>query len=433
MDEIELRQALRSDELGRQRIANRHRRLRGADGKQHAQHGDPFVRHMRYQEHVNDGRGEQRRQRKQAQQVGEQGSELAGMRRRALGVNRAVALFFELFKPAINQVISHVRRALRVIGFAQGQLDGVARHIGLNAFRALGDFVDNLPVRVARFEIHQRVDARRIFAQHLFHRAVTFDEFAPVGGGQLAQTGDRISDRHLVGRLPLAFGENHLLDRKPLFGEMLIEPTERQSQRGILPLQVAAQFGDERATGRQFGFQHVGQNQHQILGIARGHRDQFIRPVGGQIAIGMCEPDALRDAAQVFDQRQAQHDRHRPQFADRQAHRVLVAVDKAAQISDVYAPVDVRNQFRRQMINARQAVRGAGGQDRQFAAEAPRQMLAGQANVFFNDVIVVQQPLRSRGHARFFAHHLGHQLVRLINDLFILLQSRQQQLFAATE
>ena len=49
--------------------------------------------------------------------------------------------------------------------------------------------------------------------------------------------------------------------------------------------------------------------------VLAGHLRQLIRPGDGQIQVGPAGGNAHRDAAQILDQRQAQHDRDGPQLA----------------------------------------------------------------------------------------------------------------------
>ena len=111
---------------------------------------------------------------------------------------------------------------------------------------APGDLLDRVAIQVARGEIHRRVDARRILAQHLVDHADRLDELAPVGRSQKAEAADAVADRDLVGGLPLAFRLHELFDRLTFFGQALLEPGERERQRRSLTLQAPRQLGDER-------------------------------------------------------------------------------------------------------------------------------------------------------------------------------------------
>jgi hypothetical protein len=66
-------------------------------------------------------------------------------------------------------------------------------------------------------------------------RALGLDEVAPVHRTQQAQAADAVADRHLCGGLRLVLSLHQLLDRLPAFGQMLLDPGQRQGQRGAAP------------------------------------------------------------------------------------------------------------------------------------------------------------------------------------------------------
>ncbi len=66
------------------------------------------------------------------------------------------------------------------------------------------------------------------------------------------------------------------------------------------------------------------------------------------------------------------------------------------QAGGVDAAVAVRDDFQRDVVDPRQACRGTVVQARQLAAVTPGQVPAGGADLFLDQVVVVQQPLASR-------------------------------------
>ncbi len=69
-------------------------------------------------------------------------------------------------------------------------------HAGL----ARGSF-DDVPIHVARQEVHAQVHPRRIPAEDAFDRTDRFDERFPVQRIEQPQAADAVADGHLVGRL----------------------------------------------------------------------------------------------------------------------------------------------------------------------------------------------------------------------------------------
>ena len=126
-----------------------------------------------------------------------------------------------------------------------------------------------------------------------------------------------------------------------------------------MALQAANQFGDKRAGTRWIAARHVGNHDDLTGRIVLGAVLQFIDPKIGQIALllGICHFNA--DAAQVLDQRQAQHPRKRPQFAERQLSHALIGGEKTGERGDVPESVAVADDFGGDVINARAKMRCA--------------------------------------------------------------------------
>ena len=72
--------------------------------------------------------------------------------------------------------------------------------------------------------------------------------------------------------------------------------------------------------------------------------------------------DAHRDAAQILDQRQTQHDGDGPQLAQPQRGDRLVRRDETAETVRIHPSIAVGDGLKRDVIHARQPGRGALGQ-----------------------------------------------------------------------
>jgi hypothetical protein len=59
---------------------------------------------------------------------------------------------------------------------------------------------------------------------------------------------------------------------------MLLDPGQRQRERGGAAMQPARQFGDEGRRHRRFRAGHVGHDQDQALRVALGDVDHAIGP-----------------------------------------------------------------------------------------------------------------------------------------------------------
>ena len=108
-----------------------------------------------------------------------------------------------------------------------------------------------------------------------------------------------------------------------------------------MPLQAARQFGHECAIQGRVGASHVGNRQDQVFGILLGGLHQPIGPGGGGVPAHAVAGDEGGHAAQVLNERQAQHDGQRPQFAESQRGHHLVGGHEAAETLGIDAPIAV--------------------------------------------------------------------------------------------
>ncbi|MNI44525.1 hypothetical protein D3C73_989050 [compost metagenome] len=226
-------------------------------------------------------------------------------------------------------------------------------------FRVLGasagkTFYD-MPVAVASTEIHQWINGCRVFPEHLVDMTHRLDELAPVSGGQQPQAADAVADGYLIRCLLLRIELHLALDARTGLTEHLLYPVQRQGQGAALTLQAASEFGDKGRGHRRRGAGHVGNGQHHILDVTLRGFDQAFGPVIGQIAIIGVGHDPRGHAPQVFDQRQTQHDRDRPQLPQHQWHHSLIGRNEAAQALLIDPPVTMGDGLQRDVINSRQS------------------------------------------------------------------------------
>ncbi|MDT4817730.1 hypothetical protein FQZ97_508130 [compost metagenome] len=305
---------------------------------------------------------------------------------------------FEFRTPVVDQVVADVagdtpgRCAAR-------QFEGGAGHGRFRVFAVLCQVLHHMAVMVARGELHGVVDAGRVLVQGLFDMAHGLDEVAPVGCRQQAQAGDAVADGHLVGGLLLGIGRYQTLDAQPRFGQVLLDPAQGQCQRRALALQPPRQLGDEGTGHRRGGARHVRHRQYDALGVLLGDLGQPVRPVIGQVAVIPVGHDARGHAAQVLDQRQAQHDGNGPEFAELQWRHRLVGGDETAEAVAVHSSIAVGDGFQGDVVDPWQSLGAAGGQVRQLAAVPLGKVLACRADLLFDQVVVVQQPLSGGGDA----------------------------------
>jgi len=197
-------------------------------------------------------------------------------------------------------------------------------------------------------------------------------------------------DGNLVGRLVLALLPNEQLNGQPLFGKPLFEPAPRQMHHRVLPGQALAEFRHKGTGQGQFGLSHVRHDHDEVRRMLLRHVLQAVSPLVGEVAIVPGHHQAGRDPAQILDQRQPQHDRHRPQLAQFQRGHRLVSRDEGAQRFGINLRIHVRNQLEHQFIDPRKSRRRTVHEPGQLPAIAPGQMPPGHLNLFLDQVKVVE-------------------------------------------
>ena len=155
------------------------------------------------------------------------------------------------------------------------------------------------------------------------------------------------------------------------------------SRRAISATKALLMGGAERAMSattriRLFG-SFCGDLRH-LVGPDRPGRGPCVRD------------DAAADAAQVFDQCEAQHDRHGPQLAERQRADGLVGGDEAAEALRVHPPVAVRDGLQRDVVDTGEPGRGPVRQSGQLPAVTLGQVAPRGADLLFDQVEIVEQP-----------------------------------------
>ena len=90
----------------------------------------------------------------------------------------------------------------------------------------------------------------------------------------------------------------------------------------------------------------------------------------------------------------------------------------------------MRDQFKHDVVNARQPYGGTVTQARQFPAVTPGQMAPGHLDLLFNQVEIVQHPFGGGGEALGWSHPPDHSIEGPQN-LLILVQLGQQVVGAA--
>ncbi len=314
-----------------------------------------------------------------------------------------------------------------------GQLDRCFRHRFFLRAAFLGQFLHDVPVAVPAAEVHPRIHAGRIAAQHGLGDAQRLDERLPIDGVEGPQAGDRVADRGLVGRLVLALRLLDHFDGLALLRKLLLDPIDRQVERRMESLDAGEQFGDKRRRHGRRGADKLGQLGDEQPGVLLDDADESPGPLHRQVVLTPPPGDSIAYAPQVFQQRQAEHDGDGPQLAQLQRLHALVGSYERGQVIGIHAPVGVRDQFQGQVVDAGEAPQRPAAQPGQCAAVKFGKMEAGRIDLLRNEIIVIQQPLGGRRDAMTAADGLGHDVVGIADDPFVFRQPVQQPLRTGVE
>jgi hypothetical protein len=332
----------------------------------------------------------------------------------------------------VDQVEADVPRAIVLAGTLPpaaglgGERHRHVRDLALAERAVLRDRLDHVAIAIARGEIHPSVQAGRVAAQLELDDADALEELAPVHRAEEPQAADGVADGDLEARLLLRVGLHQLLDRHAGLRQALLDPREGQGKRGALPLQPARQLGDERARHRRVRARHVGDHQDQALGIASGDVHHLVGPGVGAAALLHVRGDQRRDAAQVLDQREAQHDRDGPELAHLERRHALVGRHEAREAFVVDAAVAVGDRLEGEVVHARIAGGGPVGETRELAAVSPRQVAPRRADLLLDQVEVVEQPLRRGRDPPPFGDREGESVAGLREHALVVREPRQQ-------
>ena len=427
--EVHSRQRIRFHEQRGDPVHKRDRQRTGAQQGEGAEEGErpiPRPAGMRLRK---QGPGKKDRQQRDRAQIEVQGTTACRPPKAHESGQAHLRRPFHPRQSLVDQVESDMGRAtLRSVpGRAlAGKQDRLSRHIGFVQSALLRDLLDDMAVSVAGGEIHPPVGSPRVLAQRLVDGAHRLDECAPVHRSQEPEAADAVADGNLVGRLLLVLRPHQLLDRQAGLGKPLFDPGERQRQGGALSLQPAGEFRDERAHHRRVRSRHVRRQQYQALRVLFGDLQHLFRPACGEVPVDASGDDPCSDAPEILDQRQAQHDGDGPQFAQRQDGHRLVGRHEAAETFRIHPSIAVRDRLMRDVVHARQPGRRPVQQARQLPAVALRQVPLGHADLFFDQVEVVEEPFPGRRDPAVRIDRRRQQVAGSRQDAFILRQPGQK-------
>jgi len=193
-----------------------------------------------------------------------------------------------------------------------------------------------------------------------------------------------------------------------LFAQALDELDQKRVWQFI---SFAEPFADDRVDGCGFKCREF----EQLVG-------EFV----GFFAFETRACDADCEAAQVFHQRHAQRDRHGPKFANREWRDRLVGCDETPQRVGVEARVDVGDQRERDRVDSRVVLEFTGGELGKFVVVALWEIVTNFAQLFFDNVVIVDEPLGGGRNPASFAKRFDEGFVSGFEDAAVRAEAGQE-------
>ncbi len=319
-----------------------------------------------------------------------------------------------------DEVIADVRGAIA----GRAAFGGLARalhraqrhpHLRLPGGLGLRELLHGLPVSVAAQEVHARVRARRVALQHALDEAHRLEVLAPVEGRAQPEARDHVRHRDQARRLPLVLAADRVLrSRLPGF-EVLVHRGAHRGQPGPVLAEALEELHDIG------GMQVPRQRRRRAVHV--GIQPRHVRVGGPPRRAGL--ERLLGQAPQVLDEGELQHARPGPQLADGQRRHRLVAVHEAHELLPVQAAVAVADELDGHGVDPRVPRQLPERELRQLAVVAGGQVAAHVEDHRGDEVEVVEQPLRGRGHKGPAVNVLGHGQVGGAEDAGVVVEPRE--------
>ena len=262
--------------------------------------------------------------------------------------------------------------------------------------------------------------------QHRVDEAHALEERHPVQRRHQAHAEDHIADGHVHRGLALMLHADDVVGCRPLRLEALVEPEQRRSDGTILipePLDELHREGShERAALESRESLRRPRDRNTVV----THAQKLVREGVRVLARRAPADDGLRQAPEVLHEYDAQRDRHGPQLADRQWLHTLVGVQEPPEELGIESAVGMGDEGPGDSIHARIAGERPLGQLGQLPVEPGRQVVADLAQLFVDDVEVVDEPFRRRSDRALLADGLGDHAIGFAQDAAVVLNARQQ-------
>ncbi len=367
--QVELRQRPRVDLRGHEdveqadgQLAERQHRHQRDDPELDARTAVP----VRVRDEARDG---DRRERRDGAEIPEHGVPVHEARQALAPLRRIAERALEAEAAARDQVVADVMRpVVRRRGNRRlaRHLHRAARDLLLLHARALGELFDGVAIAIACLKIHPGVGASRVLAEDLLDQADPLEEQRPVDRRQQPHARDDVADGELIRRLALVLQAEHLFRRVVLRFERVLQRDPRGGRRRRLIAKPVEELDDEGSRQRTLRFRLLVEHPLDDRFRVAPARAEEQPPLPRAIARAPRGHHVPCEALQVLDEREAQHDRDRPDLADRQRRDALIRGGEIDEDLQIESSGGVRRDLPGDDVHARIAGERTVGELRQL-------------------------------------------------------------------
>ena len=258
--------------------------------------------------------------------------------------------------------------------------------------------------------------------QQVVHHGDTFEEFRPVDRRHQPHARDHVPHGHRERGLVLVFQADDVVRCRPFAHKALVEPDEGGCDGRVVMAQALDEFDDEG--GAVWAVLGAVEFSGEPFAAATGWRQEFIGEcVRGGAGVARCY-DRIGEATEVFDEEHAERDRNGPELADGQWFDALVGEDKAPEHFRVEAAVRVGDEGPGDAVDPGVSGERAAGELGEFLIVGVGEVVADLAQLFVDQVEVVDQPFGRGGDFLAGADGVGDQAVRFAEDAAVVRDAR---------
>lgn len=220
------------------------------------------------------------------------------------------------------------------------------------------------------------------------------------------------------------FSSDYVVGGSSLLRESLVEPKQNRPYVGVKIAQSLQQLDSESFCERLVS--EFGKGGFRFRSRLAASANQAVSKRVRFFARRAGVYDSFAKPTEIFYKHNSERDHQRPQFANCQGLNALIGVHKAAEHFRIESAVGVSYESPGDSEYARKSFEVSRFQFRKLFIKASRKVIANFANLFVDNVEVVDEPLGCRSDCMFLLDFLGERAVALEEHSAILKYARRE-------